>query len=51
MSASIAFLTLAFLALVAGAAMIYIPAGLILARILFAAIGFGLVEDRDGGRR
>lgn len=43
---SVAFLILAFLAVVAGVLMIYIPAGLIAAGVLLAVVGVGMIETK-----
>lgn len=44
MSLSVAFLVLAFLAVVAGALLIYVPAGLIVAGVLLAVAGWSQLE-------
>lgn len=51
MSLSVAFLVLAFLAVVAGALLIYVPAGLILAGVLFGVAGWSQLEVPDRGVR
>ena len=50
MSLSVAFFVLAFLALVAGALLVYVPAGLIVAGVLFGVAGWSQLEVSDRRR-
>jgi membrane protein implicated in regulation of membrane protease activity len=44
---AVAFLVLAFLAAVAGVLLIWVPAGLIVAGVLFGTAGIGLLKVRS----
>lgn len=50
MNLAVAFLVLAFLAIVAGVLLVYVPAGFIVAGVLLAVVGVGMIE-RPGGER
>ena len=50
MPISVAFFVLAFVAVVYGVLLLSVPAGLIVAGVLFAAAGVALLEVRGGDR-
>lgn len=50
MNISVAFLVLAFVAVVAGVLLVYVPAGLITAGLLLGVTGVGMIELKKAGK-